>query len=155
MGSEPKHVPESNTVKARRVSRLYNQQQMNRNIPVRRITHVIIHMSDDCEFFLKYNLKVSVRTFLKISCVSSETYFLLVKCHWNNYSTAFINFERVTSIFPLPFLLFPFFSVMCVLIMVYASCLQPFENTEIFQVHGWENFRLDWSRNYDWFRCSI
>jgi hypothetical protein len=50
-GFEPKPVPEADLVEARRVSRLYNQQQMDRKIPIRPMAHAIIHMPDDCENF--------------------------------------------------------------------------------------------------------
>jgi hypothetical protein len=50
-GFEPKPVPEADLVEARRVSRLYNQQQMDSKIPIRPMTHAIIHMPDDCEHF--------------------------------------------------------------------------------------------------------
>ena len=111
MGSEPKPVPESNTVKARRVSRLYNQQKMNRNIPVRRIKHVIIHMSDDCEYFQVQSESLSAYIFenfmrffrnLFPSCyMSLKQLFNSVHKFWKGYFH-----------FPLPFLPFPFFSVM-------------------------------------------
>ncbi|EFX73111.1 hypothetical protein DAPPUDRAFT_325620 [Daphnia pulex] len=82
-GFEPKPVPEADLVEARRVSRLYNQQQMDSKIPIRPMTHAIIHMPMTVKTF-KSSLKVYVPTFLKILCVSSETYLLLATCHLNN-----------------------------------------------------------------------
>ena len=62
-GFEPKPVREADLVEARRVSRLYNQQQMDSKIPIRPMTHAIIHMPDDCENFQVQSESISAYVF--------------------------------------------------------------------------------------------
>jgi hypothetical protein len=62
-GFEPKPVREADLVEARRVSRLYNQQQMDSKIPIRPMTHAIIHMPDDCENFQVQSESISAYIF--------------------------------------------------------------------------------------------